>query len=123
MNNPIEINVKTRFLAEESTASKKRYAFSYQISITNTGNETVRLLTRYWKITDGNNSVKEVHGDGVIGEQPFIAAGDSFEYISGAALDTQVGSMTGSYQMVTTSGHCFDATIPTFKLAAPLAVH
>ncbi|ROS01549.1 ApaG protein [Sinobacterium caligoides] len=123
MNYPITIEVISEFLTEQSDPRRQRFAFNYQVKITNNGDESIQLLSRYWQITDGNNSIKEVHGSGVIGLQPYIAAGESFEYISAATLDTEVGSMQGYYQMITDSGQCFDAPISAFQLAVPMAVH
>jgi ApaG protein len=122
-NENIEIRVNTRFLPEQSDPEHGRFAFAYTVAITNGGNEPVRLLSRYWLITDGNNDKKEVHGEGVVGEQPYIPAGDTFEYTSGAMLKTAVGTMEGSYQMVTDSGDYFDAVIPRFSLKDPRALH
>lgn len=119
----IAITVSTRFLSEQSEPDQDRFAFAYTIAITNAGPESVRLLSRYWLITDGNNEKKEVHGEGVVGEQPYIPSGDTFEYTSGAMLKTAVGTMEGSYQMVTESGDHFDATIPRFSLSDPSALH
>lgn len=122
-SNTIDIQVIVRFLSEQSEPENGRYAFAYTISITNAGPESVRLLSRYWLITDGNNEQKEVHGEGVVGEQPYIPTGESFEYTSGAMLNTAVGTMEGSYQMVTESGSYFDARIPRFSLVNPRALH
>lgn len=119
----ITINIRTRFLEEQSVPANNQYAFAYTVSVTNTGSETIQLLSRYWLITDGNNEQKEVRGDGVVGEQPWIAAGDTFEYTSGAMLKTAVGTMEGSYQMVTQSGEHFDAVIPRFSLNNPKSLH
>lgn len=119
----IDIRVSARFLADQSEPDNERYAFAYTIAITNMGEESVRLLSRYWLITDGDNEQKEVHGEGVVGKQPFIPAGETFEYTSGAMLNTAVGSMEGSYQMVTDSGAYFDAPIPRFSLVNPRALH
>lgn len=119
----IAITVNTRYLSDQSEPEEQRYAFAYTIAITNAGSESVRLLSRYWLITDGNNEKKEVHGEGVIGEQPYIPSGDTFEYTSGALLKTAVGTMEGSYQMVTESGDHFDASIPRFSLSDPSALH
>lgn len=119
----IDIKVNTRFLSEQSDPEEGRFAFAYTIVITNAGAESVRLLSRYWLITDGNNEKKEVHGEGVVGELPYIPSGDTFEYTSGAMLKTAVGTMEGSYQMVTESGDYFDAVIPRFSLSDPSALH
>ena len=114
----ISINVSTRFLADQSDPDSSRFAFAYTISISNSGPEAVRLVSRYWLITDGNNEQKEVHGEGVIGKQPYIASGESFEYTSGAMLNTEVGTMEGSYLMQRSDGKRFRATIPLFNLKA-----
>mgnify|MGYP003571938469 CR=1 FL=1 len=119
----IDIRVSSRFLVDQSDPGDDRYAFAYTVSITNGGEESVRLLSRYWLITDGNNEQKEVHGEGVMGEQPYIPSGETFEYTSGAMLKTAVGTMEGSYQLVTDSGHYFDASIPRFSLINPGALH
>ena len=119
----IDISVTTRFLAEQSEPEQQRFAFAYTIAITNAGSESVRLLSRYWLITDGNNDKQEVHGEGVVGEQPYIPGGNTFEYTSGAMLNTAVGTMEGSYQMVSESGTYFDAIIPRFSLSDPKALH
>lgn len=119
----IDIQVTTRFLTEQSEPEQDRFAFAYTIAITNAGPGSVRLLSRYWLITDGNNEKKEVHGEGVVGEQPYIPGGDTFEYTSGAMLNTAVGTMEGSYQMVSESGDYFDAIIPRFSLKDPKALH
>ena len=123
MTQDIQIAVATRFLAEQSEPVNNRYAFAYTISITNRGDETVRLLSRYWLITDGNNETQEVHGEGVVGEQPYIGCGQTFQYTSGALLKTAFGTMEGSYQLITDSGELFEADIPTFSLAHPTALH
>jgi ApaG protein len=97
--------------------------FSYTITISNTGKLAAKLLTRHWVITDANGEVQEVHGEGVVGEQPYLRPGESFEYTSGTVMDTPVGSMEGSYQMVTDDGSAFDARIPVFTLSMPNALH
>lgn len=119
----IDIDVKTRFLEDQSAPEQHRFAFAYTIAITNHSSETVRLLSRYWLIVDGNEDKQEVHGEGVVGEQPYIAAGDTYEYTSGTLLSTSVGTMEGSYQLISESGEFFDATIPMFSLCHPQALH
>ncbi len=121
--NSIEIDVSTRFLAQQSNPDNQQFAFSYTIAITNHGEEAVRLMSRHWLITDGNQAKQEVHGTGVVGEQPYINCGQTFEYTSGTVLKTAVGTMQGSYQMVTNSGEFFDAQIPTFTLYHPSSLH
>ena len=116
---PIRIEVETAYLDEQSNPREKRYVFSYTITIRNEGTAPARLLTRHWIITDANGKVQEVHGDGVVGEQPHLKPGQGFRYSSGAVLETPVGSMQGSYQMVTDEGVHFDAPIAVFRLAMP----
>lgn len=122
-NEDIGISVDSQFIEEQSEPDEGRYAFAYTISITNNSEETVRLLSRYWLITDGNEEQQEVHGEGVVGEQPYIPAGETFEYTSGTLLPTSVGTMEGSYQLINESGEFFDAEIPAFSLCHPSALH
>ena len=122
-NCPILVSVKIEYLPNQSEPGNNRYAFAYHISIANKGQQTVQLLARHWHITDGNNQRKEVQGMGVVGEQPHIAPDTSYHYTSGVILETPVGTMAGSYQMVDPDGDTFDTTIPLFVLAAPGAVH
>ncbi len=119
----ININVESQYMDEQSSPANDRYAFAYTITISNKGNEPVQLLTRHWLITDGNNNVQEVRGEGVVGEQPIINPGSSYRYSSGALLDTAVGTMEGSYHMQSQSGQQFDAPIAPFPLIRPGAVH
>lgn len=119
----IDVLVETEFLPEQSSAEYQRWVFAYHIRILNRGAMTARLLTRHWIITDGEERVREVHGEGVVGEQPSIAPGQEFQYSSGAVLQTEVGSMRGNYQMLAEDGTCFDAPIPAFTLAVPRALH
>ena len=119
----IQVSVETEFLPDQSDAEGERWVFAYHISIHNQGSVSARLLTRHWVITDGDERVQEVHGEGVIGEQPHIAPGQTFRYTSGAILETEVGSMRGSYQMIGEDGIHFDAQIPAFTLAVPHAFH
>ncbi|MET0377643.1 MAG: Co2+/Mg2+ efflux protein ApaG [Spongiibacteraceae bacterium] len=119
----IEIDVRTRYLPDQSVPGEKRYVFAYTITISNNGDEDVQLVHRHWQITDANNKVHEVNGRGVVGETPLIAAGESFQYTSGTLLETEVGSMQGSYDMVSASGTAFSALIHPFSLALPGVVH
>ena len=119
----IQVSVDTEFLADQSDPDSLRWVFAYHITIRNEGSVSARLLTRHWVITDGEDRVQEVHGEGVIGEQPHIAPGQTFSYTSGAILETEVGSMRGSYQMIGEDGTHFDAEIPMFTLAVPHALH
>ncbi|WP_372634044.1 Co2+/Mg2+ efflux protein ApaG [Alcanivorax jadensis] len=119
----IQVSVETEFLADQSDPDSQRWVFAYHITIRNEGTVSARLLTRHWVITDGEDRVQEVHGEGVIGEQPHIAPGQAFSYTSGAILETEVGSMRGSYQMIGEDGTHFDAQVPMFTLAVPHALH
>ena len=119
----IQVSVETEFLADQSDPDSQRWVFAYHSTIRNEGTVSARLLTRHWVITDGEDRVQEVHGEGVIGEQPHIAPGQTFSYTSGAILETEVGSMRGSYQMIGEDGTHFDAEIPMFTLAVPHALH
>lgn len=119
----IRVSVEAEFLPEQSDEERHRWVFAYHIRILNQGVTTARLLTRHWVITDGEQRVREVHGEGVVGEQPSIAPGQEYQYSSGAILETEVGSMQGSYQMLSEDGTCFDATVPAFTLAVPRALH
>ena len=118
-NYPIRIEVETAYLDEQSDPKEARYVFSYTITIRNEGVAAARLLTRHWVITDANGKVQEVRGNGVVGEQPHLKPGQGFRYSSGAVLETPVGSMQGSYEMITDEGQRFDAPIPVFRLAMP----
>ncbi len=104
----IQVTVVPLFLDEQSDPDENRYVWAYQICLENTGHETVQLLTRYWNITDANGKVLEVRGDGVVGEQPILRAGEKFQYTSGTPLSTSSGIMVGSYQMQTSDGQSFD---------------
>ncbi|MDR2992850.1 MAG: Co2+/Mg2+ efflux protein ApaG, partial [Bacillus cereus] len=111
-NTPIDIQVKTAYLADKSNPLEEQYVFAYTITIRNLGNEAAKLLKRHWIITDAEGHVEEVRGDGVVGEQPNIQAGEVFEYTSGAVLNTPVGCMQGSYLMLRENGESFNAEIP-----------
>ena len=119
----IAISVDTRFLDDQSAPADNRYAFAYTITIANHGTVGARLLSRHWIITDANGKVHEVRGDGVVGEQPWMRPGGGFEYTSGAVIETELGTMRGSYQMVADDGTQFDAMIPTFVLTTPRTLH
>ncbi|HRK79124.1 MAG TPA: Co2+/Mg2+ efflux protein ApaG [Thiobacillus sp.] len=119
----ISVNVNTTYLAEQSDPSADRYVFAYTITIANTGTVAAQLISRHWIITDAENVTQEVKGLGVVGEQPLLRPGESFEYTSGTALATPVGTMRGSYQMAAEDGNKFDAEIPQFTLAMPRVLH
>lgn len=122
-NYDIRIEVSTNYLINQSTPEASRFVFAYHVKIINEGKSKAQLISRHWIITDGNDKVQEVKGSGVIGLQPQIESGSHFEYSSGAVLDTQVGVMQGSYQMLGEDGEQFDVEIPIFKLAVPNMVH
>lgn len=117
----IEVTVKPRFLAERSSPDNGYFFWAYTIEITNGGPETVQLKTRHWRITDAFGRLQEVKGAGVVGEEPVLKSGQSFEYTSGVPLPTPSGFMAGSYGMVTESGEGFDIEIPAFSLDCSLA--
>jgi ApaG protein len=119
----IAVQVDTRFLEEQSTPEDGRYVFAYTIRIGNGGELPARLISRHWIITDGNGKVQEVRGEGVVGEQPWLRPGDEFEYTSGAVLETPLGTMRGSYQMLADDGTRFDAPIAAFTLSVPRTLH
>ena len=116
----IEVTVEPNFLPDRSSAEKREYFWSYNIVITNSGEETVQLRTRHWIITDASGHIRDIRGEGVIGEQPVLAPGERYSYTSFVPLPTASGFMTGSYQMVVTeSGEPFEIDIPTFSLDSP----
>lgn len=119
----VSVSAKTQYLADQSNESAERYVFAYTITIRNTGSVAAQLISRHWIITDAGNHVEEVRGLGVVGAQPLLKPGESFEYTSGTAISTSVGTMRGTYQMVAEDGTQFDATIPEFTLAAPRVLH
>ena len=119
----IAVKVHTIYLPEQSDEALDRYVFAYTIVLSNTGTVTAQLISRHWVITDGTGGVQEVRGLGVVGEQPLLKPGDSYEYTSGTAISTPVGSMKGSYQMVAEDGLRFDAPIPEFILSVPRILH
>jgi ApaG protein len=119
----IRIDVVTRYLPEQSDPESDRYVFSYAITITNVGSAAAQLVSRHWLITDADGNVQEVRGLGVVGNQPLLQPGEKFEYASGTALETPVGTMKGTYQMVAEDGTHFDANIPEFVLSMPRVLH
>ena len=118
-----DIDVDTRFLDDQSAPEEDRYVFAYTIHIRNQGKLPARLLGRHWLITDGNGKVKEVVGEGVVGEQPWLRPGEGFEYTSGAVLETDIGTMRGSYDVLADDGTRFAAPIPPFTLSIPRTLH
>ncbi len=119
----INVKVETSFIQEQSEPSEDRFVFAYTITIHNDGNMPAKLISRHWIITDAHGKVHEVRGLGVIGEQPHLRPGESFQYTSGTILDTPVGSMSGCYTMLADDQNEFDAHIPTFTLSKPHALH
>lgn len=115
----IEVVVEPFYLEEQSAPEEQRYVWGYHIGITNRSNIRVQLISRYWKITDENGLVDEVAGRGVVGEEPFIAPGSTYQYSSGCPLDAPSGIMVGSYQLKTDQGDIFDVAIPAFSLDLP----
>jgi ApaG protein len=123
MNSRINVEVETSYLPDQSDPDDGRYAFSYTITVRNDGDEPARLMQRHWLITDANGKTEEVHGDGVLGQQPHLKPGQGFRYSSGTVLETPVGAMEGRYEMVGDDGTRFDAPIPVFRLSMPGILH
>ncbi len=121
--NKIKVDVETQYIEDQSNPEQNHYVFAYTITIQNEGQQAAQLLTRHWVITDSNQKVQEVRGDGVVGEQPTLKPGEQFVYTSGTMLETSVGTMKGSYQMVADDGSRFDATIDEFVLSTPRVLH
>jgi len=119
----VRVRVVSEYSAERSQPSKNQWFFLYTVTIANGGTEPVQLLTRHWMITDGTGHIEEVRGPGVIGKQPILRPGESFEYTSGCPLATPFGKMEGTYQMITEKGDRFDATVAPFTLSERYTVH
>lgn len=119
----VSVVAQATYIDEQSNAAEGRFVFTYTVTIQNDGTLPAQLLHRYWKITDGEGAVREVHGDGVVGEQPTIVPGDAFTYTSGAVLETAVGTMEGHFDMLAADGESFQAPIPLFSLSKPSALH
>ena len=119
----ITVVPKATYVADQSDPSKDQYVFAYTITISNTGSVPAQLISRHWIITDANGKVLEVKGLGVVGQQPLLKPGESFEYTSGTHLETAVGTMHGTYQMIAEDGRQFDAPIPSFTLSVPRILH
>mgnify|MGYP003497499713 FL=1 len=119
----IDVKAQATYLADQSDEDASRYVFAYTITITNKGTVGAQLISRHWVITDADNETQEVRGLGVIGEQPKLKPGECYEYSSGSALGTPVGTMRGTYQMVAEDGTKFDAPIPEFTLSIPRVLH
>jgi len=119
----IDIAVRSVYIDDESEPDANRYVFAYTVTIRNVGTVPAQLLTRHWVITDADGKVQEVRGDGVVGEQPRLVPGEDFQYTSAALIETPVGTMGGSYQMMADDGVSFDAEIPLFRLSIPNILH
>ncbi|NIM27239.1 MAG: Co2+/Mg2+ efflux protein ApaG [Gammaproteobacteria bacterium] len=118
-----EVAVKSVYIADESEPDSSRYVFAYTVTIRNVGTVPAQLLTRHWVITDADGKVQEVRGEGVVGEQPRLVPGEHFQYTSAALIETPVGTMEGSYQMMADDGVAFDTEIPLFRLSIPNILH
>lgn len=124
MNTPaINVSVKCTYIPEQSRPDQNRYVYAYTITLSNRGERPAQLISRHWLITDANDDLQEVKGDGVVGDQPRLKPGEDYTYTSGAVLATQTGTMQGSYQMRTDDGETFDTAIPLFALVPPQAIH
>jgi ApaG protein len=123
VTNGILVTVKSAYMPERSTPTLRRFAFAYTVTIANEGSDTAQLMRRHWIITDGEGNVEEVEGEGVVGEQPVLGPGESFEYTSWCQLATPSGSMHGTYRMVATTGATFDAEIAPFRLGMPYSLN
>ncbi len=119
----IDVNIRTVYLPDQSDEEAERHVFAYTITIANTGTVTSQLISRHWIINNGDGTTQEVRGLGVVGEQPLLKPGDSFEYTSGTVIPTSVGFMKGSYQMAAEDGVHFDVAIPEFILSVPRILH
>jgi len=121
--NNIRVDVETRYIEDQSNPEQNYYVFAYTITIRNKGKQSAQLLTRHWVITDSNQKTQEVRGEGVVGEQPMLKPGEQFVYTSGTMLETEIGTMKGSYQMLADDGSHFDAAIDEFVLSTPRVLH
>lgn len=118
-----QVDVQTTYIAEQSDPEQNRFVFAYTITISNEGQLPAKLLARHWIITNADGKVEEVEGEGVVGEQPYLSPGETFQYTSGTVLETPVGSMHGTYQMLADDGVEFKAEIPVFTLSVPNTLH
>ena len=119
----IDVQVETAYVSEHSEPDEDRFVFANTITLVNRGSVAAQLISRHWFITDADNRTEEVEGEGVVGEQPVLKPGEGFRYTSGAVIETPVGTMHGTYQMVAEDGRTFDANIPRFILSAPRTLH
>lgn len=121
--NKFLVKVNPYYIESQSSPDENRYVFAYTITITNVGSSAAKLLSRHWLITDSNGKIQEVRGDGVVGEQPYLKPGESFQYTSGALIETPVGIMQGKYHLISDNGENFNAKIPKFTLSIPRTLH
>ena len=124
INSPrVCVQVQSVYIESQSAPELERYVFAYTVTIRNLGRTPVQVLGRYWLITNGNGRETEVQGEGIVGVQPHIDAGDEYQYTSGAVLETPLGTMQGHYEMVDAQGNAFRIAIPVFRLAVPTLIH
>jgi len=121
--NEVKVEIKTQYIHEQSRPEEDQFVYAYTIRITNQGSKAAQLVSRYWHIADDNNNVREVEGEGVVGEQPTIEPGQSYTYTSGVVLETKSGIMSGHYAMTCPDGDSFQASIPSFALVPPNSLH
>lgn len=119
----IQVSVESQFIEPESDPDQARYVFAYTVTIVNQGSVAAKLLTRHWIISDAEDRTQEVRGEGVVGEQPYLQPGETFQYTSGTILDTPLGVMHGAYQMQADDGQHFDAEVAPFRLVDPKVLH
>ena len=119
----VQVSVESFYLDEQSNPARSQYAFAYRVHLKNVGTVQVQLLSRHWIITDSAGKVRQVKGPGVVGETPTLEPGQEYEYMSGSQLESPVGTMEGTYQMVDGTGEAFDIRIPVFTLAVPGALN
>ena len=119
----LTVHVESNYVPEQSYPDQNRYVFAYTITMENTGDIAARLLKRHWVITDANNKVQEVRGEGVVGEQPYLPPGKRFRYTSAAVLETPLGCMQGNYELIADDGVAFEAPIPVFRLSSSITLH
>lgn len=122
-NYQITVEAVSQFVPDQSKPDDNHYVFAYTITVRNEGAVAAQLLSRHWVIKDANGKVREVTGEGVVGEQPHVEPGEGFQYTSGAVLETSVGTMRGSYRMLADDGREFEAEIPEFTLSIPRTLH
>ena len=123
MQRNIGVTVETDYVQNQTDPDNARYVFAYTITIKNNGSSSAQLIGRRWLITDANDKIQEVRGEGVVGKQPYLQPGEIFTYTSAAVIETPFGYMQGSYYLITDDGIEFDAEIPAFRLSVPHSLH